>query len=421
VVALVASAVAISAQTAEAAGAAGSFVGVSPTRLLDTRDNGGCIPAGSTRNLTVTGTGGVAADASAVVLNVTVTQPSAAGYLTVFPAGGTPPLASNLNFVPGQTVPNAVTVKVSTAGMISILNSAGCSHVIVDVVGHHTSLPDPPIDRQSRSSVRRAFTDELLPALMAPIAWSGSTTGCAAGTTSAAHQTATLRTVNWYRRFVGLTPVTFDPTYSAKAQQAALMMQANNDLNHFPPGTWACYTTDGAQAAGSSNLALGTRNGPDAINLYIHDPGADNTEVGHRRWVLDPQRVSMGSGTTATANALWVFGAAQALPSTPAVVAWPADGYFPNELEPGGRWSLSVPGADFGAASVTVTDSASDTYATTIHPVANGYGQNTLVWQVEGLNHGDGDGDRDFFVTVTGISGWIQSSYSYTVKMFDAA
>jgi hypothetical protein len=41
------------------------------------------------------------------VLNVTATEPSSPGYLTVFPDDACDvPLASNLNFVPGETVPN---------------------------------------------------------------------------------------------------------------------------------------------------------------------------------------------------------------------------------------------------------------------------------------------------------------------------
>ena len=42
---------------------------------------------------------GAAADISAVVLNVTVTRPTTAGFLTVYPDGGSPPVTSNVNFV----------------------------------------------------------------------------------------------------------------------------------------------------------------------------------------------------------------------------------------------------------------------------------------------------------------------------------
>ena len=94
---------------------------------------------GESRLLQVTGTGGVPADATAVVLNVTAVGPTAAGWLTVYPADAPLPLASNVNFSAGQTVPNSVQVKLGAgaqAGQIKIFNSAGQTHVIVDVGGY---------------------------------------------------------------------------------------------------------------------------------------------------------------------------------------------------------------------------------------------------------------------------------------------
>ena len=72
----------------------------------------------------------------AVVLNATATEPTAASYLTLWPAGFTRSPLSNLNFVPGETVPNLVTVPVSE-GKISVYNNAGSVHVILDVVGYY--------------------------------------------------------------------------------------------------------------------------------------------------------------------------------------------------------------------------------------------------------------------------------------------
>ena len=53
----------------------------------------------TTLPLQVTGRGAVPGDATAVVLNVTVTQPLGSGFVTVYPCGDPRPLASNLNFV----------------------------------------------------------------------------------------------------------------------------------------------------------------------------------------------------------------------------------------------------------------------------------------------------------------------------------
>ena len=81
-----------------------------------------------------------------MVLNVTASVPTAAGWLTVYPNGSTP-TASNLNFVPGQTVPNLVTVKVAVDNTITVRNSFGAPsggtvQVIIDVVGWYGPAGD---------------------------------------------------------------------------------------------------------------------------------------------------------------------------------------------------------------------------------------------------------------------------------------
>ena len=87
--------------------ATSSFVGVLPARLFETCSglstfdrvvNGiGLRAAGSVTELTVAGRGGVAVDAAAVVLNVTVTEPQGAGFVTVFRCADPIPTASSLN------------------------------------------------------------------------------------------------------------------------------------------------------------------------------------------------------------------------------------------------------------------------------------------------------------------------------------
>jgi hypothetical protein len=115
----------------------GLFNPLTPKRLLDTREGLGAIPGGQSINLTVTG--GVTTvpptGVSGVALNVTVDQPTGPGYLTVWPTGDVQPLASSHNFVAGLTVANLVLAKVGANGQVSIFNSFGSTHVVVDVVG----------------------------------------------------------------------------------------------------------------------------------------------------------------------------------------------------------------------------------------------------------------------------------------------
>jgi hypothetical protein len=108
---------------------------VTPDRILDTRTSGGPIGPNGVRSVKVTGAKGVPEGAGAVVLNVTVTQPTETGYITVYPTGTTPPTASSLNFVAGQDVANLVTAKVGTNGQVDIYNFAGDTQVLFDVVG----------------------------------------------------------------------------------------------------------------------------------------------------------------------------------------------------------------------------------------------------------------------------------------------
>jgi outer membrane protein assembly factor BamB len=110
---------------------------VTPNRLLDTRTSGGPLGTGGSRNLTVTGgTTGVPTNATGVVMNVTATNTTAASFLTVYPAGGTRPLASNLNWVAGRTVPNLVEVTVGAGGAVTFFNAAGSTDVVADLEGY---------------------------------------------------------------------------------------------------------------------------------------------------------------------------------------------------------------------------------------------------------------------------------------------
>ncbi|MEP7193173.1 MAG: hypothetical protein ABI903_09935, partial [Actinomycetota bacterium] len=107
------------------------------------------VGVGEMVHLQVTGEGGVPdSGVSAVVLNVTVTAPSVAGFLTVFGDETTRPTASNLNFAKGQTVPNLVIAPVGANGKVALYNGSGGSmQVIADVAGwflDNTAVVTPP-------------------------------------------------------------------------------------------------------------------------------------------------------------------------------------------------------------------------------------------------------------------------------------
>jgi hypothetical protein len=118
----------------------GQFEGTVPKRILDTRTNVGGFggaPIGAASKITVAvgGVSGVPVHASSVVVNVTATDPTAEGYLVVWPSDLDRPTASNLNMVPGKTAPNLVVVPLAPDGTVDVFNQAGTTHVIFDIVG----------------------------------------------------------------------------------------------------------------------------------------------------------------------------------------------------------------------------------------------------------------------------------------------
>jgi hypothetical protein len=123
-----------------------TFVGLTPSRILDTRNGiggtGGSLWAGQSVAVLVAGRGGVPAMSEspaprAVVINVTVTGPTATSYLTVWPDGATRLLASDLNWVAGQTIPNLVVVGLGSNGKVEIFSPVGLTDVLFDVVGYY--------------------------------------------------------------------------------------------------------------------------------------------------------------------------------------------------------------------------------------------------------------------------------------------
>ena len=121
------------------------FLSTPPSRLFDTRSGLGGVPAapvgsGSTLTFDVTGQGGIpSTGVTGVVMNVTVTAPTGGGYITVYPADVGRPDASSLNFMPGQTVPNLVTVRVPASGVVAFFNANGSTHLLADAVGYYTT------------------------------------------------------------------------------------------------------------------------------------------------------------------------------------------------------------------------------------------------------------------------------------------
>lgn len=138
------------------------FAGLQPARVADTRIKGGAVQPGGVLRVKVGGVGGVPSNAVAAAMNVTVTEPAKSGYVTAYPCGSSAPLASNLNFTAGQTIPNAVLSGLGTGGEVCFRSSVA-THLVVDVNGWFSPTAPFTAVRPARMMDTRS-TAGLIPA-----------------------------------------------------------------------------------------------------------------------------------------------------------------------------------------------------------------------------------------------------------------
>jgi hypothetical protein len=150
-----------------------TYVPLTPTRILDTRSGNGLsgpFSSHAARTFAVSGRGGVAANATAVTGNLTVTGQTSSGYLFIGPAATNDPTSSTLNFPQGDDRANGVTVALG-GGNLSVTFVAPApgpiAHVIFDVTGYFvpgtsgaTYVPLTPsriLDTRSGTGLSGAF------------------------------------------------------------------------------------------------------------------------------------------------------------------------------------------------------------------------------------------------------------------------
>jgi hypothetical protein len=197
-----------------------------------------------------------------------------------------------------------------------------------------------------------------------------------------------LTQINYVRRLAGIyDSCIIDPTYAAACQQAALMMESNDALDHHPNHNWKCYKREAALEAGNSNLSLGY-----GFNLALMgqmtDNGAGNWACGHRRWILNPYNDIFGLGSTLNAMCLKVFSTENSGRvnhrnefNDSQFVAWPSADYFPIAIAPN-RWSFSLDGANFKQVSISVISNGIP-LKVKLEKQMEGYALNTVVWTLD--------------------------------------
>ena len=121
------------------------YFSLTPCRLVDTRNPNGplggpALQPSANRTFVLTGTCGVPSTAKALMLNLTVVNPAATGFLTLYPSNQSAPATSTINFVPGIVRSNNATVGLATdaSGGITVKNgSVGTVHFVLDVTGYY--------------------------------------------------------------------------------------------------------------------------------------------------------------------------------------------------------------------------------------------------------------------------------------------
>ena len=171
-----------------------------------------------------------------------------------------------------------------------------------------------------------------------------------------------LACLNFMRTLAGLEPVSEDPLYTLRAQNGALLLAANDFLDHNAPkpvGMSADQYESAHMGTSLGNIAKFNWMKPDilvdGVTYFARDDGEANLSVlGHRRWLLNPYMEKTGFGLAnaksgmsyvsmyavdmGNADALWTH------------VAWPCAGLFPVEMMRSALpWSISFNDAVYGA------------------------------------------------------------------------
>ena len=313
------------------------------------------------------------------------------------------------------------------------------------------------VDISDRSQVMKFYFDHYLPSegFVNRHEWTGSVENKDPGQLSERmHQDVIMR-VNYFRAMAGLNAnIKLSDDLNIMAQEAALMMSYENKLSHYPDKSWKYYSDAGVTAARNSNLSLGLNfpnYGPTAVDEQIKDAGDNNTNLGHRRWILYSKApLLMGHGSIPLSNiikypepepepgpeidpnnrnssmALWVVGNPPDSNLNPVdFIAWPPAGYVPRQVVYN-RWSFAIPqsrnnSADFSSANVIVKKNDTEIPINIIYrgnhldgnDPAIGFEMNAEELIVEDSR------DQIFSVIISNIKGTEKDRYTYKVTTIE--
>jgi hypothetical protein len=227
------------------------------------------------------------------------------------------------------------------------------------------------------------------------ITWNGNLKKCESGSLEKGIFVKASNRINFFRLVNGLNTVKNNTEFNQKAQDAALLIKANNVLTHHPSSSMECYSE--SASSGCSKSCLGFTDfinfpGISFITGFLDDYGSSNYYVGHRRWVLYSKLAEFGYGATNSTEALLVVdgisdGVTNDSVVQPQFVAYPWSGYVPADLIfP--KWSFSIPDGktvDFDNTTIIMTDSDGNIIENEKLEEYKNFLDPTIVWTVTGL------------------------------------
>ena len=268
-----------------AKGQTANFVGLTPCRIIDTRDGrfgAGLgppfIPGKSVRNFPVLFSScGIPSGALAYSFNVTVVPRGPMPYLSIWPSGQQQPVVSTLNSYSGSVVANAAIVPAGANGAVAVY-ADGDTDLIVDVNGYFTQTQQPQQVTNTTTIIQQ------VPAAVAQSTTGLQSTALGTGASSAGTQ-------NTAMGFNSLTNNSGTGNTAAGSSALAANVSGTNNV-----GLGALALSN--NASGHSNTAVGAQsllnngiaNNNTAVglqSLFNHTTNCCNTAVGMQAMLND--------------------------------------------------------------------------------------------------------------------------------------
>ncbi len=190
---------------------------------------------------------------------------------------------------------------------------------------------------------------------------------CDWGWLSEEYHLEAIRETTRYRWLVGLPAVTASDSARTITQACATTLAAENSgLTHTITEDFACYTSEAASGAGSSNIASHSASAADTVRRYIED--WNTPSLGHRRWIFNPRMAQTGYGIRSGYSCNYAFDISG--PANPEFTAYPAPGYFPRQALHG-KWSLAASSLTLSSDTTVTIENLTSGSTVSIHDFAH--------------------------------------------------